>query len=171
MQRLTPRAVGQVGVLAPEPAEVKKYIHNLSSTGETPADELCKAPFDSNKPVSTRMSYMSFGDEEATATVTRFGEFTQISRYLGHKPSSIYAIGSAGLPAAHRTRERAQHLEEMIEWGYGFGPGFQYPRAMDKIETYWWTNARSPMGLQSSNLLWRTCKTHHFPSRKYRVPN
>lgn len=91
---------------------------------------------------SSERTYLSFGDQGTTATVTEWGQNMQISQYLDHGPSSIYAIDHEDTSEPFLMQRRAQDLQNMIENSQGFGPDVLVDRSGNEwsISTSWLRN-------------------------------
>ncbi|KAL4964157.1 uncharacterized protein BDV14DRAFT_201173 [Aspergillus stella-maris] len=102
------------------------------------------------KGFSSEITYMSFGDQGTTATVTEWGQHMQISQYLGHGTASIYTIDYKDTPEPYHASKRSQGLAELIEDKVGFGPDFVLP-VLSGQEREWefsasWLRNRWPRG-------------------------
>ncbi|KAH8431614.1 uncharacterized protein LDX57_009271 [Aspergillus melleus] len=95
---------------------------------------------DSQKTIRTDPTYLSFGDGGTTATVTEWGQQMQISRYLGHGESGIYAIDHAHTPEPNQYTKRRQGFLDMIDTSQGFGTDSGLPDSEWEHTTYWLRN-------------------------------
>ncbi|KAL4797080.1 hypothetical protein BDV19DRAFT_387615 [Aspergillus venezuelensis] len=135
---------------------VKKYIQPDPSCNPQeiycPGKEELLSGEKSGKPkdFSSEITYMSFGDQGTTATVTEWGQHMQISQYLGHGTASIYTIDYKDTTEPYHASKRSQGLAELIEDKVGFGPDFVLP-LLSGQEREWefsasWLRNRWPRG-------------------------
>ena len=66
-------------------------------------------------------TYLSFGDDGTTASVTEQGQLMQFSRYLGPGRSSVFVADSEGAEEPYFVADRGSYLEDMARYSWGFG--------------------------------------------------
>jgi hypothetical protein len=66
-------------------------------------------------------TYLSFGDDGTTASVTERGQLMQFSRYLGPGRSSVFVADSENVEEPCNMVERGSTLQNMARIGWGFG--------------------------------------------------
>jgi hypothetical protein len=66
-------------------------------------------------------TYLSFGDEGTTASVTELGQLMQMSRYLGPGRSSIFVVDCQDIWEPYLVDGRARQLQEKTRDCIGFG--------------------------------------------------
>ncbi|OJZ91189.1 hypothetical protein ASPFODRAFT_68090 [Aspergillus luchuensis CBS 106.47] len=116
---------GPVGITAyvPRPEELTEHDSGVDHGNE-----------------DSKSRFISFGDGGTTVAMTGWGEYMQISRYLGCGPSSMFTIDHDSLPEPYITPWRKRALADMQNNGYGFGLGVVVPTNDFKLKTQWLRN-------------------------------
>jgi hypothetical protein len=72
-------------------------------------------------------TYLSFGDDGTTASVTQWGQLMQFSRYLGPGKSSVFVADYEHMEKPCDMVDRDRILQSMVRYGWGFGKDITMP--------------------------------------------
>ncbi|KAJ5751748.1 hypothetical protein N7520_008665 [Penicillium odoratum] len=135
----------------PTPEEAAKRVYKIED-GELPPN----FPRGSKKNFFADTTYLSFGNEGTTATITENGQHMQISQYLANGQSSMYTIDLDGTCEPALGTQRRSDLLEMSEYQYGFGADINIDFDSVSIEmTTGWLRNRWPRVLFEEKKKWK----------------